>query len=252
MTRIVAVEFRKFLSRRLMRMLLLLVYVACAVGGVIGFFASADDLVGPSFTEVTSVLVEGLGIPLMMLGWLTGASAIGAEWQSRTVTTLLTWEPRRIRMLLGKAIAVVLGIVVGIILITIGIMAAFLPAAGAHGSMAGLDAIWWGDLVSAIARVAGIAAGAGLFGMVIATIGRNTAAAFGVGFVYLAVVESLIRGFRPQWRPWLIGDNAGIVLVGDDVGLFGHTRLEATLLLLAYLAAGLAIASTVFNRRDIG
>ena len=40
-----------------------------------------------------------------------------------------------------------------------------------------------------------------------AAVGRHTAAALGAVFIYTAVLEGLVRGFRPQWTPWLLGDN---------------------------------------------
>lgn len=49
--------------------------------------------------------LQGVTAPLVIVAWLLGASAIGADWQSRTLTTLLTWEPRRARVLATKALA---------------------------------------------------------------------------------------------------------------------------------------------------
>ena len=37
---------------------------------------------------------------------------------------------------------------------------------------------------------------------------RNTGAALGIAFVYLVVVENLVRGIRPLWQPWLLSENA--------------------------------------------
>ena len=46
-----------------------------------------------------------------------------------------------------------------------------------------------------------------VIGAAVAAVGRHTAAALGVVFVWTAVIEGLIRGFRPHWTPWLLGDN---------------------------------------------
>jgi hypothetical protein len=52
-------------------------------------------------------------------------------------------------------------------------------------------------------------------GASIATIGRNTAAALGIAFGYLAIVEPAIRGLRPSWSPWLLGDNSVVVITNQ-------------------------------------
>jgi hypothetical protein len=52
-------------------------------------------------------------------------------------------------------------------------------------------------------------------GASIATIGRNTAAALGIAFGYLAIVENAIRGLRPSWMPWLLGDNSVVVITNQ-------------------------------------
>lgn len=73
-----------------------------------------------------------------------------------------------------------------------------------------------------------------------------------MGFVYLAVVEGLIRAFKPSWVDWLVGDNAGLFLMGDlDVNHLGHSQTAAGLLLALYTTALVAIAIGIFRNRDI-
>jgi ABC-2 type transport system permease protein len=197
-------------------------------------------------------IISSLGIPLIALGWLVGASFLGAEWHSRSITTLLTWEPRRNRVLVAKAIAATAVIFAWIVLLQVIFSAAMYPAAAFEGTTQGLTASWWTSLGGLIVRAGGLAAFAGVVGMSITAVGRNTAAALGVGFAYLAVVESLIRGFKPQWADWLIGDNVALFLVGpEDVTHMSHSQLGAGLLLLVYGAVLFAGALAVFRRREV-
>ena len=53
-------------------------------------------------------ILQGIATFVILLGALLGASLGGADWTSNTMTTLLTWEPRRIRVLLTRALVVVL------------------------------------------------------------------------------------------------------------------------------------------------
>jgi ABC-2 type transport system permease protein len=202
------------------------------------------------YEDLTTVL-GGLGVPLMMLGWLMGASSIGAEWHNRTITSLLTWEPRRARALGAKLAAAAVIVFVWIALLDVAFLLAMYPAAAFRGTLEGVDASWWGDAGGFIARTGLLASLAAALGLSIATVGRNTAAALGVGFVYLAVVENLIRAFKPRWSDWLIGDNIGLFLVGDEAGRLGHSRTAAGVLLLAYGAALFCGALVWFKRSEV-
>jgi hypothetical protein len=202
------------------------------------------------YEDLTDVL-GGLGVPLMMLGWLIGASSIGAEWHNRTITSLLTWEPRRVRVLVSKLAAAAVIVFVWIALLDVAFLLAMYPAAAFRGTLEGVDASWWGDAGGFIARTGMLAALAAALGLSIATVGRNTAAALGVGFVYLAVVENLIRAFKPQWGDWLIGDNIGLFLVGEEAGRLTHSRTAAGVLLLTYGTALFCGALIWFKRSEV-
>jgi hypothetical protein len=60
--------------------------------GVIVFLTQEYALVGPRRAAGTSLVLSSVG-------WMLGASAIGADWHAGHVTTILTWEPRRGRVL---------------------------------------------------------------------------------------------------------------------------------------------------------
>ena len=300
MTDLLAVELKRFWSRRLFRVLAILFMLALLVSGVVALFVSDGDAeavaraeaerqrqmdqcmefwqgegAGDLPPEVEDVqdfcesqtfvqdprfpyndmpgLLEGLAVPFLMLGWLIGASFVGAEWNHRTMTTMLTWEPRRSRLLVTKLIALIVGVFVVTLLVQAFTMLAFLPAGLAVGNMEGMDGSWWRDVVEQALRTGGLGVFASVFGMSLAMLGRNTAAALGFGFVYLAVVETLIRGFRPEWADWLLGDNLALVLVGSQAQVFGmsHSVAEGALLLAFYAAGLFLVALAFFKRRDL-
>jgi ABC-type transport system involved in multi-copper enzyme maturation permease subunit len=190
--------------------------------------------------------------PMAMLAWLIGASAIGAEWQSRGITTMLTWEPRRARVLLAKLLAAASVTFVWVISL-MAVFAAFMyPAAALRGTMEGVDTAWWMEAGEQLLRIGAIAAIASMFGAALATIGRNTAAAFAVGFAYLTIVEGAVRGFKPGWDDWLIGDNLALFLFGpEDMTNLAHGQASAGLLVLTYALALVGIAFVMFRKREI-
>jgi hypothetical protein len=203
------------------------------------------------YEDLTEVLA-GLALPLMMLGWLMGASSMGAEWHNRTITSLLTWEPRRVRALVVKMLVAAAVVWAWVALLQVAFLLALYPAAAFRGSLEGLDASWWAEVAGLLARAGLLGAFAAVLGLSIATVGRNTAAALGVGFVYLAVVENLIRAFKPQWANWLIGDNVSLFITGTEgVAPLDHSWIAAGLLLLAYGAAIFLGALVFFRRAEV-
>jgi hypothetical protein len=93
--------------------------------------------------------------------------------------------------------------------------AALLPAGLLRGTTDGIDPDWLRSLSGVGLRVAAVSVVGATMGASIATIGRNTAAALGIAFGYLAIVENAIRGLRPNWTPWLLGDNIIVVITNQ-------------------------------------
>ena len=202
------------------------------------------------YADMTEIL-RGFGVPFLMLGWIVGASFIGAEWHNRMLTMTLTWESRRIRVLAVKMLALAACVAVWILLLQTVFAASLYPAAATHGITESADAAFWKATGAVALRVDALAVLAALLGFSLATIGRNTAAALGVGFAYLTVVEGLVRGFKPEWSDWLLGDNIVLFLVGNENSPLGHDQTAAGWLLLAYCAALLALAAAFFRRREM-
>ncbi|MGH2753457.1 MAG: ABC transporter permease subunit [Actinomycetota bacterium] len=200
--------------------------------------------------EVDDVLL-GTSVMLIILAWLIGASAVGGEWHTRNMTTLLTWEPRRGRVLVAKVTAAMLTTFLISMFLQAWLVTALVPAAAIRGSTEGVDAAWLVDIVELMARIGLIGSLGAAMGASLAMIGRNTAAAMGAGFAYLAIVEGLIRGLKPAWQTWLIGDNAAIVIGGEGDIIPGRSITGAALLIGLY-ALGLALgAAALFRSRDV-
>jgi ABC-type transport system involved in multi-copper enzyme maturation permease subunit len=101
----------------------------------------------------------------------------------------------------------------------------------------------------------------------LANLTRNTGAALGIGFVYFAIIESVVGGFRPGLLRWLMGPNVaafltpgGLELPSGEVlpensGLTSPvlqlTNLRAGLTLTLVVVVAIAIATVLFKRRDI-
>ncbi|MEP6476469.1 MAG: ABC transporter permease subunit [Actinomycetota bacterium] len=187
-------------------------------------------------------------------GLLLGASFVGAEWHAGTMTTLLTWEPRRLRVLAAKALVAAVGVFV-LMVVLLGAFALTLTlVAVTRGVTDGLGDHFWRSVVGTLLRIAACASAGSLVGLGIAMITRSTAAAVGIGFAYLGIVEGLIRGLRPGWQHFLLADNIAVVITGADRGIMRLpvTLTHAAVTVAAWAAALLLAAAASFRSRDVG
>ena len=244
---LLASEFRRFRSRRLVKVLVGLELLAILATGLIVLLTQHYELIG-----LPDVLM-GTSLVLVIVAWMMGASAIGADWHAGHLTTILTWEPRRGHVLLAKIAACLTSVFVLSVLIQVLLGVALAVAAAGAGSTAGTDSAWLTDSAGVAFRVAALSTIFAAFGFGLASAGRNTAVALGAGFGYLVIVENLVRGLRPQWTPWLLTDNAGLFIVASpiDFPLVGRSTVGAALYLAAVGAALLLAAAGLFRVRDV-
>lgn len=279
------VEVRRCLARRLVWVLVGLAVAAIAVMSVLVFVNTADDKdavrrgSGECMTEIRpdgSVVrvcpsqadddllrlvdvwpgerILGVTVVFLAIGALLGgASMVGADWKAGTFTTLLTWEPRRERLVLARFAAVASCAFVIALLLQLLFIAALLPAVLAHGTTAGADAAWFRGLATVLLRSEALVAMAAVVGAAVAMVGRNTAAALGGAFAYMVIGEQVIRGWKPGLRPWLLFENSFLFLVGygPDALHLGGGSTKAAVRLSAYTLGLVAVAVATFRSRDV-
>lgn len=270
MARLMAVEMRRCLHRRTTWGLVAIAATGILLMGIL-LYANTEPAGAPTafgasdattFTDLwphpdqraeESDGALGAAAFFLLIGAVIGgASMIGAEWEHDTIQTSLTWEPRRIR-LLGAKLGAAAGLAFPIALALIALFTlSFGVTVWTKGSTALADAAWLRTYLGAALRLSALAAGAAAFGGALAMIGRRTVFAVGGMFLYMSVLEGILRGLRPRWQPWLLGENLATVVTGGIVDSpADRTTIESTLTLLAYLAALATIAAVVFHRRDI-
>jgi ABC-type transport system involved in multi-copper enzyme maturation permease subunit len=248
MTRLLTVEIHRLLIRRMTRFLLLLAMLGILIAAVVMLFR-ADA--GFGLTDFRAILL-GTTVPLVLTGWVVGASFIGAEWRAGTVATMLTWEPRRHRVFLSKAAAVILVTMVLTVALQLLLTVFLLPAAAIKGTLAGAGAEWLRGLAGVVLRGAALAGMAAGIGFAVATFGRNTSVALGIGFLYLAILEGLLLSLSPGLQPWLLVPNSVAFVSGQPLpGVTARSALVAGLTLAAYTVGVLALTLASFKARDI-
>ncbi|HVM35899.1 MAG TPA: hypothetical protein VM784_11210 [Actinomycetota bacterium] len=244
MTAQLRAELLRFFSRRMFRWLTALFVAAGTLGATLTFFNS-DAVSEPVHLAELPWIVMGSSMWLIFGAWVIGASFVGAEWQKGTMTTTLTWEARRGRVLAAKFAAAGLAIFVWHLALMALMLVLLSPTMVLHGTGT-LDVT---TVANSALRGATLGAFAAVAAGAVTMIGRTTAAAIGAGFAWFAVLEGFGRALRPQWSRWFVGENAGSFLTWETFSS-GRTPSEAAAVLVLYAAVIIAAAWLFFTRRD--
>jgi ABC-2 type transport system permease protein len=216
-----------------------------------------------NYTESMPDAVRNVSIFLFVLALLIGASFVGAEWGTGTMTTLLTWEPRRGRLLIAKWIAAVVGAAAVALGALIFLTFVFYPIGALRGITSGLDGRWWKDVIFTCLRGTGLAGIGATFGVAFATFTRNTAAAVGFGVAYFGIADQLLSfAYDRRFERWFfqrnfgeylgIGvDNGGAAEFGEALRRVSVSSLRAGILMSIYALIVLTISWAAFRSRDV-
>ncbi|MER7003978.1 ABC transporter permease subunit [Dactylosporangium sp. NPDC000555] len=144
---------------------------------------------GFSFHRQWPSLYTTAAIVLAVAGFVLGASFVGVEWSSGGMASLLLWAPRRGAVLGAKLLAACAGM--GLIsVVYLGLWtAAFMGVAAGSGTVSQMTADEFGSLLLTGVRVVALALAGTALGFSIASLGRHTSTALGVGVAYLMIYE---------------------------------------------------------------
>lgn len=203
-------------------------------------------------------ILEAVSSITSILGLVIGASFVAASWQTGTISTIFTWEPRRLRWFAARILVLLAGVFVMTVVIVLFLSTGLAFAAMLRGSTVGVNSEWWTDVLTTSLRVSVAAALSAVIGGAVGAIGRHTAAALGVVFVWTAVLEGLVRGLRPSWIPWLLGDNL-VAFLGWQTTEFQVSAFESftitpgrsVIVIVGYTAVLLAFGFTFVRIRDV-
>jgi ABC-type transport system involved in multi-copper enzyme maturation permease subunit len=263
-------EVRRLLHRRMLLWLVLIMLALVVTVVVINVAISDPQSFNPNDAmRTTDLWIRGaaarrLGVnPTYRVGTISvlcflmviviGATAVGAEYRAGTVTTVLTWEPRRIRLLTARLAAVALVAIGFYLVINVVFVATWAIGAAANGITTGADAEFWQVLALVIARGAVLAAVLAVLSGAIATLGRNTGAALGIWFGYLIAVEAILGNQVRETAPWTLTVSSAAFFGWRTYTLSGHRvgPVAGTLHVLLYVVVIGGAALAVFARRDV-
>jgi hypothetical protein len=230
------------------------------------------------------VVPIGVGIGGALLAALLAATATGADWSSRSIVTLFTWEPRRLRFLGARLLAIALyvaafGVVGQALALGLGSLTVQLrgtweaspavdPQMGPSGNALLSPDRFWPELLTLQARTVVVMVAVALMSAALATVFRSTGGVLGVAFGWFAVVEIAVHAFfgnRGIIR-YMLTENlvaalmpgGSNVYIGDRVTSEGmmpnvvHLSNATGLAYLGVVALALcALAALLLRRRDL-
>lgn len=180
---------------------------------------------------------------------------VAAEWSQATLRNLLVREPRRLRLLSGKMLALLLFVILSMTL-TLTVSAAFiLASAQAQGvpTAAWTSSEGISSLLSFFGNEVLCLVGISLLGLLIAVLTRSTGAAVGIALAYVLVPEGLIAMVwreASQWLPVRTFNFLPGSAIPPAVGPTAPQGYPAALLAALLWMVAFAVLSAVFFRRQ--
>ncbi|MFS8478110.1 MAG: ABC transporter permease subunit [Micromonosporaceae bacterium] len=209
---------------------------------------------------------------LALVGFVVGASFVGAEWHSGAMMNLLLWRPRRLQVLLTKLGTLLVGLLAVGLVLGAAWTAAFWAIGTYRGIVEGMTPGTWQSLALTGARGLGLMLIAAAVGFGIASLGRHTAMALGaviglvvVGFVGVGIVVQVLQvrfGEAYLWPTYLMAWMDKRYVIEDwrscdfSLGVCQPQTLELTwqhsgLIFVAVTVLALGAAMWSMRRRDV-
>jgi ABC-2 type transport system permease protein len=229
-------------------------------------FAAASDDVGPpplnnppllsTTTELESAsgIAQGFVIAAGFIGILAlvlFAASVAGEFTQGTLRTLLTRQPRRTPLLLGKLAALFAAC-------ALALAVAMAASVGLSFALAGVRGISTSEWVASSSGAAEVARAYGnallavvlfaILGTSLGLITRSTVTAVAIGVAWLMPLEHIVQGAWAEaggWFPGLI--LTAITREGTDVAPYGRS----VVLSLIYGGAFALVGAVSFLRRDV-
>ena len=271
MIRLTVTEFKRLMSRR-MTLAFPAGLALLMIGGiVIAYFVIVND--EGNEPNLVDDVAGGVGLDsyftpiailLPLMAFVIGASYFGADVKTGVIEQILTWEPRRMRLLAARVMSGLVGVAAVVALLVLFYVVLTFVLAGLVGTVDGTTGEFWGNLAKAVLRISAAGALFCAFGIGVTVITNHSLASI-VGFViYWFIIDNLIAVFLPRVSVLTPITNAtafadgsdverleGSVFSGDVDTIVSHGWVTAGIILAAWSLLMVVVGAVLFNRRDI-
>jgi ABC-type transport system involved in multi-copper enzyme maturation permease subunit len=212
---------------------------------------------GIRISRETLELPTGLSLSFSNAAGLLGIVALcifaaqtAQEYTYGTLRNLLVRQPSRMKVLIGKLIAMKLFALVVVIsagLVTFALSYLF-------AGVKDISTQSWGssdaraDIVRSFINVAIATVGYGIFGMILGLLFRSPISAISIGVIWNLIVEGLLSIFVTDLARYFPGQLLSTVALGGTEEISYQYALFTS---YGFLAAGMVIVAILFKRRDV-
>jgi ABC-type transport system involved in multi-copper enzyme maturation permease subunit len=216
-----------------------------------------DQGPGGGLTLAQLAASDGLAVILATAATFIGvvalsvfAMSIASEYSQGTLRNLLVRQPRRVRLLAGKLLALASFTTIAVVVAGVAAAAVALVIAPAQdiSTSAWFTSAGWTALGAGLGNLLLATLGWGLLGTVLALVLRAPAAAVGVGLAYALPGELLVTAAWSDGARWLPGQLLDTLAQGGTAAI---TYGWAGLLLALYTVVAVVAGTTLFTRRDV-
>lgn len=200
-------------------------------------------------------LIVGVSRAVMLLGIVAfgiAAAQTASEYSLGTLRQLLVRQPRRVPLLFGKMLAVV----VFMLLATAFAAVVAFGVANLMASSRGVSTSAWytgtgfTDLLEALGRMELAVVGYSVLGLVVGQFLRSAVASVIVGFAWMIAIENIIGRILPSASKYFPGVSLTAIAANGNADAnvsFDHGLVVAGI----YVAVALLAAAVTFSRRDV-
>ncbi len=274
MISLIIAETQRLWFRRITWLYPLIQLVLILGGVVIAFFVIRNDVPQFSFADEalgfdgTVALYDPIAGLLPVMGFVIGASYIGADMKTGMLEQILTWEPRRLNVIAARLVGALSTLAVVGAAVALAFLAMIFMLGATAGTTEGTTAGLMRTLVFSGCRL-GLATGIfAMIGVAMTTLLKSSVGSI-VGFlVYAFIGESLLAVFLPVVGVWLpvnnaaaFGSGANVTRIDGDVfssqgpdgfdEIVHHGYLAAGLVTVAFMVVAVVLGVAAFARRDI-
>lgn len=210
--------------------------------------------VGREVLNLASGSVHGfasVGGLLGIIALCVFAAQTAQEYTYGTLRNLLVRQPGRVRILIGKLVAMKLfALILVAIAATVSISLSYYLSDRAKVS----TALWFtSDGYHAIAQtllnVTISVIYFGIIGMVLGLLLRSPISAISIGVLWILIIENLLGAVKPVLLEWMPGNQYSIIAQGGSTTIsYSHALILGSI----YVLVGAVLATVLFSRRDVG
>jgi ABC-type transport system involved in multi-copper enzyme maturation permease subunit len=209
--------------------------------------------VGREVLELASGSVYGfasVGGLLGVIALCVFAAQTAQEYTYGTLRNILVRQPGRIRILVGKLIAMKIFALIMILIaavVSIGI-SYFLSDRAKVSTQLWFTSDGYTEIGKTLVNVTISVVYFGIVGMVLGLLLRSPISAISIGVLWILIIENLLGAVKPVFLDWMPGNQLSVIAQGGSPDIsYSHALILGT----SYVFIGALVATVLFSRRDV-